>query len=234
MIFKTCPIPSIDLAQSIIDHPKETFEAFKIAAKEILDLDKETIFEVRAKNLHDNLSIPIRNIRSHHINRFIVTDGHVKNPKLGSFDNFEPISKQIGLPTPLISRFDLIFPIRDIPDKAKDETIADAILNKHINIDDTNEREIPLQLLKNYICYVSLNIKPKLSDEAREEIKGFFLGVRAQSSQNGPIGVKHRHLEGLIRMAEASAKLHMRDEVTVWDAQKSHRTHDIIIDSIWT
>ena len=55
---------SIDLAQSIIDHPKETFEAFKIAAKEILDLDKVTIFEVRAKNLHDNLSIPIRNIRS--------------------------------------------------------------------------------------------------------------------------------------------------------------------------
>ena len=32
---------SIDLAQSIIDHPKETFEAFKIAAKEILDLKKE-------------------------------------------------------------------------------------------------------------------------------------------------------------------------------------------------
>jgi replicative DNA helicase Mcm len=68
---------------------------------------------------------------------------------------------------------------------------------------------------------VSLNIKPKLSDEARDEIKRFFLGVRAQSSQNGPIGVKHRHLEGLIRMAGASAKLHMRDEVTVWDAQKA-------------
>jgi replicative DNA helicase Mcm len=45
--------------------------------------------------------------------------------------------------------------------------------------------------------------------------------VRSQSSQNGPIGVKHRHLEGLIRMAEASAKLHMRDEVTVWDAKKA-------------
>ena len=145
----------------------------------------------------------------------------IGNPKLGSFDNFEPISKQIGLPTPLISRFDLIFPIRDIPDKAKDETIADAILNKHIDIDDINEREIPLQLLKNYICYVSLNIKPKLSDEARDEIKRFFLGVRSQSIQNGTIGIKHRHLEGLIRMAEASAKLHMRDEVTVWDARKA-------------
>jgi replicative DNA helicase Mcm len=145
----------------------------------------------------------------------------IGNPKLGSFDNFEPISKQIGLPTPLISRFDLIFPIRDIPDKVKDETIADAILNKHIDIDDINEREIPLQILKNYICYVSLNIKPKLSDEARDEIKRFFLGVRSQSIQNGTIGIKHRHLEGLIRMAEASAKLHMRDEVTVWDARKA-------------
>ncbi|OYT41139.1 AAA family ATPase, partial [Candidatus Pacearchaeota archaeon ex4484_26] len=46
------------------------------------------------------------------------------NPKLGRFYPREPVPDQINIPPTLINRFDLIFPLRDIPQKGLDEAIA--------------------------------------------------------------------------------------------------------------
>ena len=43
------------------------------------------------------------------------------NPKFGRFDPYETVASQINLPSTLINRFDLIFPIKDLPDEKKDE-----------------------------------------------------------------------------------------------------------------
>ena len=53
------------------------------------------------------------------------------NPKFGRFDPYELIAKQIELPSTLLNRFDLIFPMRDIPDRNKDELLASFILQLH-------------------------------------------------------------------------------------------------------
>ncbi|MEM3091445.1 MAG: minichromosome maintenance protein MCM, partial [Candidatus Pacearchaeota archaeon] len=50
------------------------------------------------------------------------------NPKFGRFDPYQPIAQQIDLPPTLINRFDVIFPLRDMPDKKKDELIASHVL----------------------------------------------------------------------------------------------------------
>lgn len=144
----------------------------------------------------------------------------IGNPKFGRYDNYKTVIEQIELPKALINRFDLIFPIKDIPDPEKDIELADAILYKHLDIDGATKREIPLQLLKNYICYASLNIKPKMTKEASLPLKDLFIKLRGNKSE-GNIGITGRQLDGLVRLAEASAKLHLRNEVTIEDVNKA-------------
>ena len=48
------------------------------------------------------------------------------NPKFGRFDPYGLISEQIDLPPTLINRFDLIFPIKDLPEEVRDEKLAKA------------------------------------------------------------------------------------------------------------
>jgi replicative DNA helicase Mcm len=141
----------------------------------------------------------------------------IGNPKYGRIDVHGSIFEQLDLPKPLINRFDLMFPVRDAPTKKSDVELADAVLNKHRDINKATERIIPLKLLKNYICYVALNIKPKLTDGAANELKAFFQKLRDKG--RGSMGITARQLDGLVRLSEASAKLHMRSDVDVDDAK---------------
>jgi replicative DNA helicase Mcm len=146
------------------------------------------------------------------------------NPKFGRFDGFKPLPEQIEMPVTLLSRFDLIFPFRDIPDKENDTLLAEFILKSHQNV-GSNAPEIQLDLLRKYVSYAKQNIKPKLSDEAISEIKSFFVNLRNKevSSTGGqrPVPLTPRQLEALIRLSEASAKVRLNKEVTLFDAKKA-------------
>jgi len=145
------------------------------------------------------------------------------NPKFGRFDPYEMIAKQIDLPSTLINRFDLIFPIRDLPDKDRDEKMAKFILNLH-QTSKTKEVEVDTDMLRKYIAYAKNNIFPKLTDSALEEIKNFFVKMRNTGSTEGevkPIPVSARQLEALVRLSEASAKLRLSEKVQKKDARRA-------------
>lgn len=146
------------------------------------------------------------------------------NPKFGRFDPYETIAKQIDLPSTLINRFDLIFPIRDLPDKEKDGRMADFILKLHKD-PTSEESEIPTGLLRKYIAYARQNFRPVLTDGAIEEIKEYFLKMRAKGIGEGGerrgIPISARQLEGLIRIAEACAKLRLSQKVTKKDSKQA-------------
>ncbi|MFA5333919.1 MAG: LAGLIDADG family homing endonuclease [Candidatus Nanoarchaeia archaeon] len=146
------------------------------------------------------------------------------NPKLGRFDGFKSLPEQIDMPITLLSRFDLIFPFRDMPDKENDKSLAEFILKSHQHVENYSP-EIPLDLLRKYVSYARQNIKPQLSDEAIEEIQSFFVNLRNKelSSTGGPrpVPLTPRQLEALIRLSEASAKVRLSKEVTLFDAKKA-------------
>lgn len=145
------------------------------------------------------------------------------NPKFGRFDPYEMIAKQIDLPSTLINRFDLIFPIRDLPDKDRDEKMAKFILNLHQS-DISQESEIPTEFLRKYISYSKQKIFPKLTDSALEEIKEFFVKMRNAGVTEGEIRaipVSARQLEALVRLSEASARLRLSDKVLKKDARRA-------------
>ncbi len=144
------------------------------------------------------------------------------NPKFGRFDPYEPIAKQINLPNTLINRFDLIFPVRDLPDVEKDARLAEFILRQQQSPND-DDADIDTELLKKYIAYARKNIFPKLTDEAIKEIKEYFLKMRSSGgSDDGiqAIPISARQLEALVRLAEASAKIRLADKVTKKDAKR--------------
>jgi len=145
------------------------------------------------------------------------------NPKFGRFDPYEIIPKQIELPSTLINRFDLIFPVRDIPNKEKDEKLSSFVLNLH----QSPEMIVPpidSMLLRKYFAYARQNIFPELTDQAVEEIKGYYLKMRGSGSDEGEIKaipISARQLEALLRMSEASARLRLGKKVTRKDAKKA-------------
>ena len=145
------------------------------------------------------------------------------NPKFGRFDPYQSIAQQIDLPPTLINRFDVIFTLRDIPNKVKDEKIATHVLSEHQS--EGKEMIIPREIFRKYVAYAKQRYFPKLSDEAVEEIKRFYVELRNKpvSSEAAlkPIPISARQLQALIRMAEACAKLKLKKMVTKADAKEA-------------
>ncbi|MFC1691564.1 minichromosome maintenance protein MCM [Nanoarchaeota archaeon] len=146
------------------------------------------------------------------------------NPKFGRFDPYEMLAKQIDMPSTLINRFDLIFTVRDIPNKQKDEETASFILHLHQKADSVSG-EISTELLKKYIAFVRQRIKPKLSEPALTEIKSYYIKMRDTGSEDEgaiqPIPISARQLEALVRLSEASAKIRLSEVVELEDAKRA-------------
>ncbi|MEM4253909.1 MAG: minichromosome maintenance protein MCM [Candidatus Woesearchaeota archaeon] len=143
------------------------------------------------------------------------------NPKFGRFDPYDTVANQIDLPPTLINRFDLIFPIKDLPDQKKDEKLASFMLELHKN--NVEEPPISTDLLRKYVAYAK-KIFPKLTDGAIEELKEYFIRMRASAGTGASakaVPISARQLEGLVRLSEASARMHLRDKVLKKDARRA-------------
>lgn len=145
------------------------------------------------------------------------------NPKFGRFDPYQPIASQIDIPPTLINRFDVIFTLRDMPDREKDTAIATHVLNEHKK--DTKKPTIERVLLRKYVAYAKQNIKPELTEEAVNEIIKFYVDLRnspvSAEEMQRPIPISARQLEALIRMSEAGAKARLSRKVKKEDAKKA-------------
>jgi len=143
------------------------------------------------------------------------------NPKFGRFDPYQSIAQQIDIPPTLINRFDVIFTLRDVPDKDKDELIATHVLHEHQ--ESGEDMIIQRDLFRKYVAYAKQKTSPKLTDESVRELKNFYVTLRnapvASESAMRPIPISARQLTALIRMAEASAKLRLSEKVTKKDAK---------------
>ena len=143
------------------------------------------------------------------------------NPKLGRFDPYTPIPQQIDLSPALLSRFDILFTIRDLPNKQRDEAIASHVLEEHKQgvVRDVVEAE----LLRKYVAYAKQRVRPKLSDSAINEIKDFYIRLRSQPSRADseikPVPITARQLEGIVRLSEAHARMRLSENVEAKDAQ---------------
>jgi replicative DNA helicase Mcm len=145
------------------------------------------------------------------------------NPKFGRFDPYIPIKEQLDINEVLLSRFDLRFALRDVPNPEIDGKIAEHILKmRHFDTEQAKP-EIEPEFLRKYISYARANCSPVLTKGAGETLKEFYLQMRSRSGQDSPVSITLRQYDSLIRLAEASAKIRLNETVEAEDAQRAIR-----------
>jgi len=139
------------------------------------------------------------------------------NPKYGMYDNDNSLKDNINIPTPLLSRFDLIWLIQDKIHMTSDRLKANHILDSFDN-DMSDDCYMTEELMIKYIN-LAKGLKPKLTTEAKKTLLDIYEAMRKASSKSEmPVGT--RQLEATVRLAMAYAKLHFREEVNSDDINK--------------
>ena len=150
------------------------------------------------------------------------------NPKLGRFDPYETIFKQIDLPPTLINRFDLIFTIKDMPDEEKDNKLAQFILDKHkisskTGSSESSDEYVSTEMLRKYFIYCKQKIRPMLTKPAINELQNYYVKMRSPGTEDAgsmkSVPITARQLEALVRLSESAAKIRLANEVTKKDAK---------------
>jgi len=145
------------------------------------------------------------------------------NPRLGKWKSEMGLEQNINLESFLLSRFDLIWGV------IQQTNVERAKVAHHIISQATSEAEIPFSIdeLKRYINFCK-SIKPKLTEEAAKHLEDFYIRTAEFIQQNNDesLPLEERQLEGLIRLATAHAKLHLKDTVEVIDMQEAVRLYE--------
>jgi DNA replicative helicase MCM subunit Mcm2 (Cdc46/Mcm family) len=141
------------------------------------------------------------------------------NPMYGKYDPFKNITENVALPIPLLTRFDLIFVVRDIPSKERDRNIAQHIIGLHKRGTSDNRSVIDVDIFTKYLAYCK-RVEPVLTPEAEEKLLEYYMKMRNVESEE-MITVTPRQLGGLIRLATARARLLMKDQVDGEDAERA-------------
>jgi replicative DNA helicase Mcm len=142
------------------------------------------------------------------------------NPKYFRFDPYKSVAEQVDIPDTLLARFDLKFALKDVPDKVKDEKLATHILETRLEPSRVKPLISP-EFLRKYIAYVRKNCKPKMTREAAERLKNFYLDMRGLYAGEDTVAITLRQNEGLMRLAESSAKIRLSDKVEMKDAERA-------------
>ncbi|MFH8120231.1 MAG: minichromosome maintenance protein MCM, partial [Candidatus Aenigmatarchaeota archaeon] len=162
------------------------------------------------------------------------------NPKFGRFDpNLLP-AEQFDIEPPLLSRFDLIFPIKDVLDEEKDRKLAKHILELHKKAVEEKIREeskkseeiISIEFLRKYIAYARKTVRPVLTPEAAKILENFYADLRRSGEKQRSVPITPRQLEGLVRLSEASARARLSNRVEVEDAERAIRLQKYVLEQM--
>ena len=157
------------------------------------------------------------------------------NPIGGRYDPSMTFSENVNLSEPILSRFDILCVVKDENDPMQDQHLANFVVKSHIrhhpsNDDrsnelgkEVNELELPQDLLKKYIVYSKENVRPKLSNMDQDKIAKMYAQLRQESLATGSLPITVRHIESVIRMSEAHARMHLRDSVQDVDVNMAIR-----------
>lgn len=145
------------------------------------------------------------------------------NPIYGRYDDLKSPGENIDFQSTILSRFDMIFIVKDHHNEERDISIANHVMNIHTGRTAINDEEqeaagaeIPIEKMKRYITYCRMKSAPRLSPQAAEKLSSHFVGIRKkllinelQSEQRSSIPITVRQLEAIIRITESLAKLEL-------------------------
>jgi len=139
------------------------------------------------------------------------------NPIFGRYDDMKTPGENIDFQTTILSRFDMIFIVKDEHERGRDERIAKHVMGIHMGnrgMEERPESEIPVDKLRRYISYCKSRCAPRLSEAAAEKLSSHFVAIRKQvhaseieANTRSSIPITVRQLEAIVRITESLAKL---------------------------
>jgi len=160
------------------------------------------------------------------------------NPEDSRFNQYDTDHAQIDIVSSLLDRFDLVFTLKDSPDPEKDEKIADTVIEQRaqsgllargdLDADekDAGSPEVSPERMRAWVAYARQTCDPVLTDESvKRRLKNYYVEIRQanedgnNSNDDNPVPATVRTLDGLLRLAEACARLRLSDEVEAIDAE---------------
>ncbi|KAK4689763.1 DNA replication licensing factor MCM5, partial [Tremellales sp. Uapishka_1] len=154
------------------------------------------------------------------------------NPVFGRYDDMKSPGENIDFQTTILSRFDMIFIVKDEHNESRDRTIAKHVMNIHMNRQNENEvvGEIDIEKMKRYVAYCKSRCAPRLSAESAEMLSSHFVGLRKQVQQverdndeRSSIPITIRQLEAIIRISESLAKITLSTSVQAHHVEEAIR-----------
>jgi len=140
------------------------------------------------------------------------------NPKYGKYDTSMSLIDNIDIPVPLVSRFDLIWLIRDKVDVQEDSIKAEHVLDTFTGDDMSSKIFLTRDQFSSYLSFIR-DSKPTISEEAKKKLAEIYQKMRSLSANNESLAVGIRQLEALARLSTAHAKLLFKDIVDEQDVQ---------------
>ncbi|GMM36068.1 MCM DNA helicase complex subunit [Saccharomycopsis crataegensis] len=173
------------------------------------------------------------------------------NPIGGRYNSTIPLSDNVALTTPILSRFDVVCVVRDLVNPTDDERLAKFVIGSHMNSLDSKEADdemkemgenpemeedeeldgqrndyyakygtIDQEFLIKYINF-SKNINPKLNQMDTQKVTKLYADLRRESLATGSMAITIRHLEAVIRISEAFARMRLSEFVSQYDIDRA-------------
>jgi len=160
------------------------------------------------------------------------------NPVFGRYDDMKSPTDNIDFQSTILSRFDLIFIVRDIRNEKRDKALAQYIIEVHRKHDttapdDAAAGEFDMGKLKRYIAYARWKVSPRLNEQAAEALKSYYVTVRSKLRKReneyggSAIPITVRQLEAIIRLSESLARMELKNEATADHVQEAIRLFQV-------
>lgn len=147
------------------------------------------------------------------------------NPIGGRYDASMTFAENVALSDPILSRFDILCVVKDEVDPIQDQHLAKFVVDSHIkhhpnNANDVipdsqtdDNQSVNQDILKKYLVYARENVHPKLQNMDQDKVAKIYSQLRQESLATGSLPITVRHIESIIRMSEAHARIHLRGSV---------------------
>ena len=154
------------------------------------------------------------------------------NPLKGKYNPYDNLNENIGMPIPLLTRFDLIFVMRDLADRDKDGEIFKRMASNYSK-DSTKSHRGPydFETVAKHI-WQSRQMAPEMSDDAEEMLNEHFVEMRALAGdEDSAILFSNRYGDAIIRISSAYAKIRGSSTIELEDVDNTKKMMDHMLKS---
>lgn len=159
------------------------------------------------------------------------------NPAYGKYNTHKTITDNLELPPALLSRFDLLWLIRDIPSKNKDLDLAEHVMHIHTHPDEQAPSEhdaIDMKVMRRYISLCQQKT-PIIPESMSDQLVKIYLDIRARrrtDTKDDTLFTSPRSLLAIIRLTTAFARLRLADVVEEADIRAAVKLYNSSRESI--